>query len=326
MDHFGGAPAPFDGVAGVELRHLRAFMAVADEGGFTHAAARLRIGQPTLTRTVRSLEETLGARLFDRTTRRVELTPEGRRLRDDLAGLLPRLDEALRAPCAGSLLRLGFTWTLPDGWARVSRAFESETGARVRLVRRDAPLAGLDAGDCDVAVLRGEASENVPGLATSTLLHERRVAAVATGSPLSARRVLDWTELADWPLVVNTLTGTTRLDLWPEARRPQVRCTADNVDEWVEAIAAGHGVGVAPESVRRYSHPGVRYVRLKNAPAVPLVIAIPASGAHPLAARFAATARRLTAPHLSGPRRAAPGPTAPNPTGRTPARPRGAAS
>ncbi|WP_067831940.1 LysR family transcriptional regulator [Actinomadura kijaniata] len=275
---------------GVELRHLRAFLAVAEEGGFSHAAARLRTGQPTLTRSVRALEEALGARLFDRTTRRVELTGAGRRLRDDLAALLPRLGEALRAPCRGTVLRLGFTWTLPDGWAEIVTAFRDGTGAGVRLVRRDAPLAGLDTGDCDVAVLRGEHAVRAPGLDARVLRAEERVAAVPRralpGSDLARRRVLDWAELADHPLVVNTLTGSTGPGLWPAERRPRVRCTADNMDEWVEAIAAGHGVGVATEAVRRHSHPDVRYVRLKNAPPVPLVVAVPRAQPHPLAVRF----------------------------------------
>ncbi|NEA03071.1 LysR family transcriptional regulator, partial [Streptomyces sp. SID10116] len=62
---------------GVELRHLRGFLAVADELNFTHAAAVLRVGQPALTRTVRALEDALGTRLLERTTRRVALTEAG---------------------------------------------------------------------------------------------------------------------------------------------------------------------------------------------------------------------------------------------------------
>ncbi|WP_017596681.1 LysR family transcriptional regulator [Nocardiopsis potens] len=280
------------GTPGVELRHLRAFLAVAEESSFTYAAARLRTGQPALTRTVRALEEAIGARLFDRTTRRVELTDGGRRLYAELSALLPRLDDVLRAPCAGLVLRLGFGWQLPDGWAGVNRSFTEETGAGIRLVRGDSPLAGLDTGEADVAVVRGDVPDGAK-VRARRLSGERRVAAVARHSPLAARRVLDWAELADHPLVVNTVTGTARPGLWPEDARPAVRCTAGNVDEWVEAIAAGHGVGVAPEAVRRYAHPGVRYIRLKNAPEVPVHVVVPLSGSHPLAARYAAAAERL---------------------------------
>ncbi|MET9295567.1 LysR family transcriptional regulator [Streptomyces sp. NPDC003077] len=316
----------------VELRHLRAFVTVAEERSFTHAADRLYVGQPTLTRTIRALERTLGTRLLDRTTRRVEPTEAGQRLYDALAPLLGRLADALRAPGVPPVLRLGFTSLLPDACGRISTEFEAATGSGVRLVRRDTPLAGLESGAADVAVLRGEAP---PGarVRTRVLLYEPRVAVVARAetsetagrgpatatahhgrgtarahhgrgsTPASAptgphpaaralraiarRRVLDWAELADLPLVVNTVTGTTRPDLWPEGRRPRPVCTADNFDEWLEAVAAGHGVGVAPEPVaQRHTHPGLRFLRLKNAPPVPVRLAIPARGAHPLAERF----------------------------------------
>ncbi|MEJ8648348.1 LysR family transcriptional regulator [Streptomyces sp. MS1.AVA.3] len=305
----------FPGLDGIELRHLRGFAAVAEECSFTHAADRLRIGQPALTRTVRALESALGARLLDRTTRRVELTDASRRLYADLAPLLPRLAAALRSPTGPATLRLGFTSLLPAACTALTADFEAATGAGVRLVRRDSPLAGLETGDADIVVLRGEVPRDA-GLRTTVLLHEPRVAAVPR-TPLPAgsrtagrtpghagkdgltaaqaaalravarRRVLDWAELAELPLVVNTVTGSTRPELWPAGRQPQRACTAGNFDEWLEAVAAGHGVGVAPEPVaQRHSHPGIRYLRLKNAPAVPVHLALPARDAHPLAERF----------------------------------------
>ncbi|MEU7582752.1 LysR family transcriptional regulator [Streptomyces sp. NPDC041068] len=287
MDHV--RPADHPHTDDVELRHLRGFLAVADELSFTHAADRLRVGQPALTRTVRALEESLGARLLERTTRRVELTEAGRRLRDDLAPLLARIDTTLRTAAGAEppLLRLGFTSVLPEVCVPLTNSFKAATGAGVRLVRRDSPLAGLASGACDVAVVRGDVP---PGSAVRArlLLHEPRVAVVARGAAeLAGRRVVDWAELADVPLVVNTVTGTTRPELWPSARRPRLACTADNFDEWLEAVAAGHGVGVAPEPVaRRHSHPSLRHVRLKNAPPVAVHLAIPARDAHPLAERY----------------------------------------
>ncbi|MFF3646155.1 LysR family transcriptional regulator [Streptomyces sp. NPDC002564] len=287
MDHVRTADRA--GTEAVELRHLRGFLAVADELSFTHAADRLRVGQPALTRTVRALEESLGARLLERTTRRVGLTEAGRRLRDDLAPLLARLDTALDTAAGAEppLLRLGFTSVLPEACVPLTAAFKAATGAGVRLVRRDAPLAGLASGACDVAVVRGDVPAG-GAVRSRVLLREPRVAVVARGSAeLAGRRVLDWAELADFPLVVNTVTGTTRPELWPEGRRPRLACTADNLDEWLEAVAAGHGVGVAPEPVaRRHAHPSLRRVRLKNAPPVTVSLAVAARDAHPLAVRY----------------------------------------
>ncbi|MGW2329056.1 LysR family transcriptional regulator [Streptomyces sp. NPDC001700] len=280
----------------LRLRQLRAFLAVAEERNFTHAADRLGIGQPALTRTVRALEETVGARLLERTTRRVALTEEGRALQADLGPLLARLDDALRTVGGRAPLRLGFTSLLPDRCSALTSAFEAATGAGVRLVRRDAPLAGLTAGACDVAVVRGEAPLG-DEVRARVLLREARVAAVArtaSGAALDAvarRRVLDWAELARFPLVVNTVSGTTRPELWPEDHRPQLACTADNFDEWLEAVAAGHGIGVVSEAAaRRHSHPGIRFLRLRNAPPVTVRLAIPARSPHPLAERYFAMA------------------------------------
>ncbi|MEU5213295.1 LysR family transcriptional regulator [Streptomyces sp. NPDC020742] len=321
-----GSLDSLDSLAGIELRHLRGFLAVAEELSFTHAADRLRIGQPALTRTVRALEAALGARLLDRTTRRVEPTEAGRRLHAELALLLPRLAAALRSPTGPAPLRLGFTSPLPAACTALTAAFEAATGAGVRLVRRDSPLAGLESGESDVVVLRGEVPRDA-GLRTTVLLYEPRVAALpripsAAGRPgreapgregpdrvaaaglraLAHRRVLDWAELAGLPLVVNTVTGTTRPDLWPAEQRPRLACTAGNFDEWLEAVAAGHGVGVTTEPVAgRHPHPQIRYVRLKNAPAVPVRLALPAQDAHPLAKRFFALGARQAAEADGGP-------------------------
>ncbi|MFI9046763.1 LysR family transcriptional regulator [Streptomyces sp. NPDC053427] len=298
----GGTLDNWYGLDGIELRHLRGFLAVAEERSFTHAADRLRTGQPALTRAVRALETALGARLLDRTTRRVELTDAGRRLYAELTPLLPRLADALRSSTGPAILRLGFTSLLPAACIGLTAEFKAATGAGVRLVRRDSPLAGLERAESDVVVLRGEVPRDA-GLRSTVLLHEPRVAALAR-TPLGTsaagavravarRRVLDWAELAELPLVVNTVTGSTRPQLWPEGRRPRLACTAGNFDEWLEAVAAGHGIGVAPDAVaQRHTHPGIRYVRLKNAPPVPVHLALPARDAHPLAERFFSLAQR----------------------------------
>src|SRR5919107_1514923 len=97
----------------VELRHLRYFVAVAEELNFSRAAERLHIAQPALSAQIRALEARLGCELFTRTTRHVALTPAGETLLDDARELLAGVDAALaKAPAAGPserhVLRVGF--------------------------------------------------------------------------------------------------------------------------------------------------------------------------------------------------------------------------
>jgi len=286
----------------VEIRHLRYFLAVAEELNFTRAAGRLRVSQPSLTRAVGSLERAVGATLLDRSTRRVTLTPEGELLKADAERLLRDFDRVLSRHSGPTALRLGFAWVLPDPWAQQAiDLFEQECGTRVEPVRRDDALAGVDCGETDVAVLRGDL--DAPGLHTVALFSERRIAAVHRRSPLSDRSSLDWAELADHPLVVNVVSGTTRPDQWPDGRQPVASALCENFDEWVEAVAADRGVGVVPVSAaHRVVHPAIRFVSLHGAPLVPVRIAYPRQGSHPQARAFVQAALRASIPpHASAP-------------------------
>jgi DNA-binding transcriptional LysR family regulator len=201
------------------------------------------------------------------------------------------LENTLTVRPAETRLRLGFTWMLPDGWMQdaLSR-FEEQTGTGVELVRRDEPFAGVDRGVVDLALLRGQAPAS--GMHVVALCSESQVAAAARGTGLDRRQSIRWAELADHPLVRNVVSGTVRPELWPADRRPRTAVACGNFDEWLEAVAAGRGVGIVPESAaRRGLHPGVRFLRIPDAPSVPMLLAYPRQGAHPLAARFAAMVR-----------------------------------
>ncbi|KOG55293.1 hypothetical protein ADK76_21810, partial [Streptomyces griseoflavus] len=101
------------------------------------------------------------------------------------------------------------------------------------------------------------------------------VGRLGAAAPLARRRVLDWGELTAHPLLVTTVTGSSRSEIWTEECRPRLACTADNLnewlepgaagqgvacpagnfEEWLEAVAGGHGVGVAPQEVaHRHTH------------------------------------------------------------------------
>ncbi|MFJ8622280.1 LysR family transcriptional regulator [Kitasatospora sp. NPDC093550] len=264
------------GVSGIELRHLRAFAAVARHGSFTRAATELLITQPALSRTVAQLEAGLGLRLLERSSRGVALTDAGAEFLVHAERTLAAFEAAVAAARRESSVRLGFSWLLPDPWAQHAIArFERDTGARVELVRCDDPLDALDRRSVDVALVRG----NRPVGAAVRIVHlydERRVAVRARGTeaPGEEAEALHWQDAAAWTLVVNTASGTTGPWSWPHGGGPRRFVETANFDEWLESVAAGRGVGVVPDvAERRIHHPALRFLPLTGAPPTPVRLA-----------------------------------------------------
>ncbi|MQY21021.1 LysR family transcriptional regulator [Nocardia macrotermitis] len=249
----------------LELRHLRAYLALCEERNFTRAAARLHLTQPSLTRTIQQLERILDVRLLERSSRHFELTSEGTEFADHARRIIGDVD----AVCADLRMRttvaVGFAWLLPDSWFAAARTRFEAVGGRLAIHRVDDPIAALASGTIDIALYRKNI--RLPStMAAQLIATERRVLAVAADSPLvdAAPR---WQDLADHPLVVNIISGTTDENSWPagDSGREIVTCT--NFDEWIELIAAGRGIGAVPELARtRAPHPGVTYLDVPDAP------------------------------------------------------------
>jgi DNA-binding transcriptional LysR family regulator len=270
----------------VELRHLRAFAAVASHRSFTAASRELLVTQSALTRTIQQLELEIGVQLFVRTTRHVELTPAGQAFLNHILVVLSELDRALDSIRGQQVLRVGFQWLLPDPWATDTISeFERVTGVSVILLRHDDLGTHLQSGGIDLDVTRIRLS--LAGVVHTTLFEEDRVAVVSARSPLADREVIDWLELAREPIVVNTVSGTTRPELWPASHRPQRIVTCGNYDEWLELVVTGHGAGTLPESAARTAtHPGLRFVALTGAPSVAVWLAYQPRRLNPWGRRF----------------------------------------
>ncbi|MEU1301625.1 LysR family transcriptional regulator [Streptomyces shenzhenensis] len=255
----------------VELRHLRAFASVARHHSFSRAAEELLITQPALSRTIAQLEGKLSVRLLDRSSRHVKLTDTGAEFLVHVERVLATLDQALAVVSHRVTLRLGFSWLLPDPWAQqtVSR-FEESTGASVDLTRTDDPLQALRQRSVDIALVRGDV--DVPrGARIMRLYNEPRIAVCSERCDLARLGHLDWTDVQYWPLVVNTVSGTTGPWSWPVDERPAQIIETANYDEWLETVAANRGIGIVPEvAQRRTQHPALRFVSLINAPPSPV--------------------------------------------------------
>jgi DNA-binding transcriptional LysR family regulator len=192
----------------IELRHLRYFLAVAETLHFSKAAERLGIAQPPLSRQIRLLEERLGHRLFDRTTRGVKLTLAGQllaerarstieKIQDDLAQVrrLGRGEEGtLTVGFSGSVM---FT-ELPAAIQSYRRRYP-KVELRLRELVTSAQISALLDGIIDLAFLRdGDPTE---GIRMTTVLEEPYVAVLPDGHPLAAKRSLRVRDLRDEPFI-----------------------------------------------------------------------------------------------------------------------------
>ncbi|WP_327141934.1 LysR family transcriptional regulator [Nocardia sp. NBC_01327] len=262
-------------VDGVELRHLRYFLAVAEELHFGRAAARLHIAQPALTQQIQRLETLLGTRLFDRTSRTVALTAAGAALRERATALLGHaardLAEITRiGQGSQGTLHLGFVPSvLPLEPLRGVREFRDRFPlVQVELVEGFTShlMAKLAAGSLDMAIVRDP--DEQPGTVTVPLMTEPFVAVLPADHPDAGRDTITGAELADHPLVFfPSAAGALAYDknlspLLSSGRRPRIVQEATNWTILLYLVAAGLGVTVAPRSATFTAPASVRIIPL----------------------------------------------------------------
>jgi DNA-binding transcriptional LysR family regulator len=256
------------------VRLLRYFLAVADAGTFTAAAEILHVSQPALSQQIKKLESDLGFALFQRGTRHVTLTPHGKDL----------ISSARQVVEAAETYR-GQARSLADGTRELTigyRAAHESTRAVVDAFRAERPdvtvalrhypiaatHAGLDAGEVDLAVLRLPVV--LDGLQTLTLYTEPRVALLSSDHSLAGRARIYLADLAGFPWITTTAQDRVwQAHAQPRAQsqdKPSPTVVVDTLDEFLEAVTAGRGVGLAPASASRlYARPGVAFIDVADA-------------------------------------------------------------
>ena len=285
----------------MELRHLRCFLAIAQEGTLTRAATRLHLTQPVVSRTLRQLEDHLGVRLIDRSTHHLGLTAAGHAFQIRAASAVAAADAAFDPAQLGVWpLRLGHAWSA-FGELTVSllRSWMQECpDVPLELRRIEDRTAGLSRGEVDAALLRGPVT--TPGIRTEPLM-EPRFAAVPAGTPLAARSRLTLGDLAGYPVVLSTASGTTTTDLWPASIRPEATIEVASTDEWLAAIAAGKAVGVtATATASMHPYPGIAYRPLAGAADLAVSLAWTHPPTHPAIAKLVTLAREVIGYRAAG--------------------------
>jgi DNA-binding transcriptional LysR family regulator len=289
----------------ITIRHLRAFVAVADELHFGRAAAELNLTSSALSQTLRQLEVAVGTTLVRRTTRQVELTSAGisalesaRFALSSFDAALVRMQEAARGEAG--VLRVGYVIGAGlELMPAVMRAFQHEVPAvEVKLREYDfsRPDAGLELGEVDLAFLRPPL--RLDDVEYLPLLKEPRVACLPEGHPLAGREKVRVRELLGEPIIAAPTDDEVWRGYWilgseREGRPANVVLEAPTFEAELQAVASGQGISTTGlTAARYYARPGVRFSLISDLAPCEIVLAWrpPAQG---VTERFVDVARRV---------------------------------
>ena len=288
----------------IELRHLRYFIAVAEESSFTGAARRMHVAQQVLSAQVRQLEGTLGVQLLERTSKGAALTPAGAAFLETARDTLASLDRAVAAArnaaraVTGELtvgLSVAAGGELPTALLAAFGAVEQQVEVRLRTFELDQPAAGLLDRSADVSFVRPPVA--APGIRLRQIAAEPRVFVLPSGHPLAGRQSLTMADVAGLPWIAAAgATDGSDPERWrddwlvqprPGGDRPIIGAVARTIDEWRELVVAGRGISLCPASAEIfYARPGLAFVRAGGVPAAALCVAWRADDANPAVHRF----------------------------------------
>jgi DNA-binding transcriptional LysR family regulator len=268
----------------MELRHLRYFVAVAEELSFTRAAERLHIGQPPLSQQIQALEAELGARLFERSKRWVRLTEAGKLFFDDARAILAQSEHAAqRARRAqrgeAGELRVGFTFSTPFTplFARTIRRYRQLYPDVTLTLHEMTTLHQLDAIEArrlDLGFVRPPEVALPEELSLTTLRRDPLLLVLASDSPLARRRKVKVADLADLPWVMYPKESGVGINhaIFGMCREagfvPRIAMEAGEAATIIGLVAAGIGVSVLPSPFQAMQMEGVTYRPLADAGAV----------------------------------------------------------
>lgn len=270
----------------MELRHLRYFVAVAEEENVTRAATRLHVSQPALSRQISDLEDEIGFLLLERRAKSVRLTDAGRTFLIEARKVLQAADDAVkaaRAKAGGAQgeLQVGYAPSLTvEILPRALREFQKEF-PRVRVMLHDLSteemLARLHGGKLQLALTVQPSRKMLRGLRFKQLAAYPVYVAVTPGHRFARMRAVKISELAREPLIAY------RREEYPEYQevlnalfkpgepRPRIAEEHDGVTSLIAAVESGSGVALVPSCVACMAGPRLKLIPINPAPP-PIVV------------------------------------------------------
>jgi DNA-binding transcriptional LysR family regulator len=258
----------------MELRHLRYFVAVAENLNFTQAAAKLHLAQPSLTRQVQDLEEEIGVRLFNRSKNRVVLTEEGRSFLADARRILALATESIVAVqrlSRGETAQLNIAYLsnfdfemLPETLAAFRRTFPHIALNLFDLTPAE-QFRALETRKIDLGFVGLRPPADTAGLRWESIARHRTVVVLPARHPLARKRQIKLGDLEGMFFVGLSEKTHPGFRQWldetcqPAGFAPRILQDAELEPALMTFVAEGLGVSLARERIKKLPHPGVAF-------------------------------------------------------------------
>ncbi|MEG4227426.1 LysR family transcriptional regulator [Microcoleus sp. N9_B2] len=295
----------------MELRHLRYFIAVAEELNFTRAAEKLHIAQPPLSQQIQHLEAELGFQLFRRTKRTVVLTEAGQLFFEESQKILQQVDRAIqlgRQTSRGELgqLTIGFVSSAAHNVVpAILQAFRTRCPAvklELHELTTNEQLQRLREGRIDIGFVRPPVEED--GINSEIVFREPLIVALPETHPAADRAQVELRELSTEPFILFPRSQAPGLydaivSLCQQAGfSPIAAQEAIQMQTIVSLVAAEMGVAIVPASMQNFQRSGVVYKSLPESTCIVAIALIWRSDPTAAVQRFLEVARQISGFHI----------------------------
>jgi DNA-binding transcriptional LysR family regulator len=272
----------------MELRHLRYFIAVAEEENVTRAAARLHVSQPPLSRQIRDLENELGVDLFEHGAKSVRLTEAGRAFLPEARAVLQRAQDAVqlaKAVASGKRgeIHIGYAPSLAvDLLPAALRNFQKlhpDVSVQLHDLSTQQMLRGLRDGKLHLALMVKLSVMPMAGLVFEEIQRHAVCIAAHPSHPVARKRTICLEDVALERLIAFTLADYPEYHAWiaelfaPLNQPPQIIEEHDSATSLIAAVESGRGIAFVSERLKCMAGPRLKIIPVKPAPP-PLVIGI----------------------------------------------------